>query len=146
MLAHIVCSIWPINRTLSGSTTPSLSGPGSNGNERVLHIPQISKARTLPSDGLMSYAGHSLRRNLTFLFRCSQCILQPQPSELVKSYGRPSVSKLEYVCSTYYNKNRPEVTLFYSILVKNVDNDSLQNAVIVKFKILLWILFEVLEV
>ena len=42
-------SIWPITST----TTLSQSGPGSNGNEEVLHF--------TPSDGLMSYLGHSLR-------------------------------------------------------------------------------------
>ena len=47
--------------TLSGATTPGLSGPRSNGNEGVLHIPQIFKAKTSLSDGLMSYPGHSLR-------------------------------------------------------------------------------------
>ena len=52
-------SIWPIDRTLSDATSPSQSGPGSNGNEEVLHIPQISKAGALLSDGLMSYPGHS---------------------------------------------------------------------------------------
>ena len=31
-------SIWPIDRTLSGITTPRQSGPGSNGNEGVLDI------------------------------------------------------------------------------------------------------------
>ena len=50
-----VCSIRPMDRTLSGATTPGQSGLGSNGNEEVLHIPQISKAVALPSDGLMSY-------------------------------------------------------------------------------------------
>ena len=35
-------------------------GPGNNGNEGLLHIPQISMARTLSSDDLMSYLGHSL--------------------------------------------------------------------------------------
>ena len=34
--------IWPIERTLSGSTTPGLSGPGSNGNEGKLRIPSTS--------------------------------------------------------------------------------------------------------
>ena len=56
---HTVCSIWSIDRTLSSATTPGQSGPGSNGNEGVLHIPQISKAEAPPSDGLMSYPGHS---------------------------------------------------------------------------------------
>ena len=32
-------SIWPIVGTLTGTTTLDQSGPGSNGNERVLHIP-----------------------------------------------------------------------------------------------------------
>ena len=60
MLAHVFCSTWPIDRTLSGATTPGQSGLGSEGNEGVLHIPQISKAGASPSDGLMSYPGHSL--------------------------------------------------------------------------------------
>ena len=32
-------SIWPIDRTLSGATTPGQSRPGSDGNEGVLYIP-----------------------------------------------------------------------------------------------------------
>ena len=46
---------------LSGATTPGQSGPGSNGNEGVLRIPQSSStAGTSPSDCLVSYLGHSL--------------------------------------------------------------------------------------
>ena len=50
-LALVIClhfglmsnsSIWPIDRTLSGATTPGQSWPGSNGNEGVLRIPQSS--------------------------------------------------------------------------------------------------------
>ena len=52
-------SIWPIDKTLSGATTPGQSRPGSSGNEVVLHIPQISYGGASPSDGLMSYPGHS---------------------------------------------------------------------------------------
>ena len=33
-------SIWPIDRTLSGATTQSQNGPGSDGNEGVLLSPQ----------------------------------------------------------------------------------------------------------
>ena len=51
---HTVCSIWPIDRTVSGVTTPGQGRPGSNGNEEVLYIPQLSKAGALPSDCLMS--------------------------------------------------------------------------------------------
>ena len=58
---------------LTGQTTPGKSGPWSNGNEEVLHIPQISKAGNSPSDGLMSCLRHSLGGGLTPLQRCSQC-------------------------------------------------------------------------
>ena len=52
-------SIWPIDRTLSGYTTPIQSGAGSN--EWVLSILQCSrKTGTLRSDCLRSYAGHSI--------------------------------------------------------------------------------------
>ena len=33
-------SIWPIDRTLSGATTPGQSGHGSDGNEGMSYIPQ----------------------------------------------------------------------------------------------------------
>ena len=56
---HPVCSIWPIDRTQLRAIISGQSEPGSNGNEGVLHIPQISKARALRSDGLMSYTGHA---------------------------------------------------------------------------------------
>ena len=69
-------SIWPIDKTLSGATTPGQSGPGRNGNEGVLHIPQSSSmTETSPSDCLVSYPGH-LGGGLTPLQRWSQCILQ----------------------------------------------------------------------
>ena len=35
-------SILPIDRALSGATTPGQSGPGSDGNEGVLRIPPNS--------------------------------------------------------------------------------------------------------
>ena len=47
-------SIWPIDRT------QGQSGPGSDGSERVLRIPQIfSITEALPSDSLVSYPGYS---------------------------------------------------------------------------------------
>ena len=46
---------------LSVATIPGQNGPGSNGNEEVLHIPQSSSITgTSPSDCLVSYPGHSL--------------------------------------------------------------------------------------
>ena len=42
--------IWPKARTWSSATTPGKSGPGSDGNEGVLHIPRISKGDASPSE------------------------------------------------------------------------------------------------
>ena len=70
-------SILPIDRTLSGATIPSQSGPGSNGNEWVLRIPQSPSIRgTSPSDCLVSYQDTRLG-SPTPPQRCSRCILQP---------------------------------------------------------------------
>ena len=50
-----------IDRTLSGATTLGHSEPGSDGNERVLRIPQNSSITgASASDCSMSYPGHSL--------------------------------------------------------------------------------------
>ena len=70
-----------MDRTLPGATIPSQSGPGSNGNERVLLVPQSpSITGTSPSDGFVPYPGHSLEGGLTPLQRCSRFILQLQPT------------------------------------------------------------------
>ena len=72
-------SIWPIDRTLSSATTSGQSGPESDGNERVLWIPQSSSITgASASDCSVSYPGHSLGMGLTSQQRCSQCILRPQ--------------------------------------------------------------------
>ena len=42
--------IWPIDGALTGTTTLGQSGPGSNGNEGVFHIPQSSRTEASPSD------------------------------------------------------------------------------------------------
>ena len=49
-------SIWPIDRTLTGATTPVQSWPGSNGNEEILRIPQSSSITGTSLSGcLVSY-------------------------------------------------------------------------------------------
>ena len=72
-------SIWPIDRTLSSSTTPDQSGSWSNGNEGVLCIPQIfSITGTSPSDCLASYTRILVLGGLTPQQKSSRCILWPQ--------------------------------------------------------------------
>ena len=44
--------IWPMDGTLTGSITTSQSGPGSNGNEVVLHILENFTAEASPSDAV----------------------------------------------------------------------------------------------
>ena len=49
----------PIVRPLSGAITPGQSGPGSDGNEGVFHIPQTYRITgTSSSDCLVSYPEH----------------------------------------------------------------------------------------
>ena len=61
-LSTLFSSVCPLDRTLSGATTPGQSGLGRDGNEDVLHIPQSSSIiGTSPSGCLVSYPGHSLR-------------------------------------------------------------------------------------
>ena len=48
-------SIWPIDKTLLDATTPGQSAPGSDDNERVLCISQMSSITgTSPPDYLVS--------------------------------------------------------------------------------------------
>ena len=74
-------SIWPIDRTLSGTTTPRLSGHESDGNEGIPHIP-IGPAFLETHDQIVKCHNQDIRwGNLSPLQRCSWCILQPsQPT------------------------------------------------------------------
>ena len=45
-------SILSIDKTLTGTTILGQSGPGSNGNERLLHTPQISRTGASSSDNV----------------------------------------------------------------------------------------------
>ena len=58
------------------------SGPGRDGNEGVLHIPQSPTITgTSPLDCLLSYPGHFGGGGLIPLQRSSRYILQSQPTE-----------------------------------------------------------------
>ena len=50
--------MWPIDETLTSTTTQGQDGPGSNGNEGVFHILQSSRTEASQSNGL--YLGHLL--------------------------------------------------------------------------------------
>ena len=68
-----------MDRTLSEATTLGQSGPGSNDNEGVLHIPQSSSnTGTSPSNCSVSYPGHL--RGSYHSAKVHQYILQPQPT------------------------------------------------------------------
>ena len=85
--------IWPINRTLSGTTTPDQNGPESGGNERVLRIPQSSSITgTSTSDCLASYLGHSLGAELF-----------PLCSDVVDEFYSPS--RLDNFCKNFSISN-----------------------------------------
>ena len=71
--------IWPIDRTVSGATTPGQRRPVGDGNKGVLHIHQSSSITGASlSDCFSSYSGHSWVRGLTPQQRCSRCILPLQ--------------------------------------------------------------------
>ena len=87
-------SIQPIDRALSGVTTPGQSGPGSNGNEGVLRIPQSSSITgTPPSDCLVSYIGHSLVGVLPSAEL--QSVYSTAPADLATRWGEsyPSIKR-----------------------------------------------------
>ena len=52
-------SIQLIDVTLTSTTTPGQSGPGSNNDEAVLYIPHSSRTEATASDGFVSYPGHT---------------------------------------------------------------------------------------
>ena len=60
-IGTLFSSIWLIDRTLSGATTPDQSGPAIDGNEGVLYSSRITA--TSPSDCLVSYPRHSLEKS-----------------------------------------------------------------------------------
>ena len=79
-------SIWPINRILSGATTPGQNGPGSNGNEEVLRIRQSSSIiGTSASDCLVSYTRHSLEKSYLTTEMQSVYSKAPEDWEIVRN-------------------------------------------------------------
>ena len=103
-------SIWPIDRTLSGATTPGQSRPGSDGNEGVLHIPESSSITgTSASDCLVSYPGHSLGRGQSYPLRREAVSVLYSPSWM----GRVCVQKLfGYIVNGYIEQYISDIKSF----------------------------------
>ena len=82
-ISTLFSSIWPIDRTLSGATTPGQRGPRSDGNEGILRIPQSSSITgTSPSDCLVSYLEHSLAVGWrTYSFAEKQVVYSTAPGK-----------------------------------------------------------------
>ena len=86
-----------MDKTLSGATIPSQSKPGSNGNEGAPLIRQTSRSEAPPSDCLVSYTGHSLRR---------YCPSAEMPSVYPTALSRLSCvysNTRIYVCARIFN-------------------------------------------
>ena len=76
-----------MDRTLSDATTPDQSGPGSDGNEEVLRIPQspgITGAS--PSDCLMPYSGDSLVVGESYLSAELQPVYSTAPADWARTW------------------------------------------------------------
>ena len=74
-------SIWSIDKTLSGSTTPDQSWPWSNGNEGVLHIPKSPRKEPRHKVVWCHIRGTRFGSLISQL-RCRWCILHHQPTGL----------------------------------------------------------------
>ena len=95
-------SISLVDRTLSDATTPGQSGPGSDGNEVVLRIPQSSSITgASPSDCLVSYPGHLLGGGVLPLWRDAVSVFysSSQKGYLEESYPS-AVMQLVYSTAT----------------------------------------------
>ena len=104
-----ICSIWAIDRTLSGATTPGQSELGGNGKREILHIYQSSSITgASPSVCLVSYPRHSWRLGggVLPLQRFSRYIQPPHLTGLVSIWGQIHILIHE-------KKNSQSTSFFY---------------------------------
>ena len=105
---------------ISGTTTPGQSGPGSDDNKGVLHIPQSSSITgTSPSDCLVSYSRHSLGGGVLPLCRGAVSIFY-SPSRLGKHLCWGSFSNHS---NNQYNRDNYEMLIktFHSSLNRSIN-------------------------
>ena len=100
---HLFCmsnsSIWPMNRLLSGATTPGQNGPRSDIDEVLFCIPQSLKITgASPWNCLMSYTEHPKWRDIAPQQSCSRCILQNQPNCLTNKTSKTCWSLQQDCC------------------------------------------------
>ena len=108
-------------------TTPGQSGPGNDGNEGVLRIPQSSSiAGTSPSDCLVSYAGHSLVGGGSYPSAEVQSVYSTAPADWAKDLGFFMLYTYSFVYTlldTHFGGNRGVMV----IVVGNRDGDTSSN-------------------
>ena len=93
-------SIWPID--LSGDSTLARSKSGSDGNGGICCITQSSSiTEASPSDCLVPYPEHSCGGDLNPLQRCSQCILQLQPTGLGLERSSERHDRITLLCQNW---------------------------------------------
>ena len=110
-------SFLPIGRTLSGATTPSQSGTGSDGNEGG--APHSLKLQRYWNLTIRFFSVISRTHvGLTLLQRCSLCILQPQPIEQIHSliciHWNEIISIDESMMISWFNGISIRLGLFYA--------------------------------
>ena len=131
-------SIWPLDRTLSGATTPNQSWAGSDDNQTVLRIPQSSCITgTSLSDCLVSWPGHSLGGEILPLCICAVGIFY-NPSQLGKRHlvcQQENLNKNSTFNLCYFQSNKPmricclnthflKSKVFFSYPIKSLRNKS----------------------
>ena len=108
-------SVWPMDRTLSCTTTTGQSAPGIDGNKGVLRIPQSSSITgASASDCLVSYPGYSLEKFYPSAEKQSVYSAAPADWASPGSFGECGViTELEI-----------ELT-YYKVLLQYVNHDAL---------------------
>ena len=95
----------PDTRSVRITVTPSLRGPGSNGKKEVLHISQSSRTGASPSDGLVSYPGHSFREG-SYSSAEMQSVYSTTPADwAVQRICSPATTILPTTARTYHSLN-----------------------------------------
>ena len=90
--------VWNRTRTRLDATTQVLIGPGSNGNEGLLCIPQSSSIIwASPSDFLVSYPGYSLGESYSSAEKQSVYSTAPTPQPT----GQTGVVNTGYTLKNY---------------------------------------------